>query len=225
MNESCAEKRNGYHNRANDPRKELSALHLKILQTEQDQNADAARIDDRITSAEKEIIRLEKRQLGFEELQKSIISIRDTAVLSIRDVRKNMQQRAGKTIQMQNWLKAYLRKCSRFAEDDEEDAHFRSRLLELLARAETSALPDHLREASEAGDMAGVELIRFEFGTREDRHAFMGSFEAITGHIRHHDPVEMHQRLTNICRAIKNADARIADLIAAITDGSPSGET
>jgi len=62
--------------------------------------------------------------------------------------------------------------------------------------------------------MAGVELIRFEFGTREDRHAFMGSFEAITGHIRHHDPVEMHQRLTNICRAIKNADARIADLIA-----------
>ena len=214
VNESCAGKRNGYHSRTNDHRKELSALHLKILQTEQDQNADAARIDDCVTGAEKAIIRLEKRQLGFEELHKSIVSIRDTAVLSIRDVRKNMQQRAGKTVQMQNWLRAYLRKCSRFAEDDEEDAHFRARLLELLARAETSALPDHLREASEAGDMAGVELIRFEFGTREDRHAFMASFEAITGQIRHHDPVEMHQRLANICKAIKNADARIADLIA-----------
>jgi hypothetical protein len=214
MNESCAGKRNGYHNRANDPRKELSALHLKILQTEQDQNADAARIDGRITSAEKEIIRLEKRQLGAEERQKLIASIRDRAVLSIRDVRKNMQKRAVKTMEMQTWIKECLRKCSRFSEDDDEDAHFRARLLELLARAETSALPDQLREASEAGHLASVELIRFEFGTREDRHAFMASFEAITGHIRHHDPVEMHQRLTNICRAIKNADARIADLIA-----------
>ena len=197
----------------NDYRKTLSALHLKILQTEQDQNADAARIDDCITSAEKEIKRLEKRQLGSEELQKLIVSIRDRAVLSIRDVRKNMQRRAVKTIEMQDWLKAYLRKYSRFAEDDDEDAHFRARLLELLARAETSALPGHLREASEAGHTACVELIRFEFGTREDRHAFMASFEAITAQIRHHDPVEMHQRLTNICKAIENADARIAGLI------------
>jgi hypothetical protein len=212
MIERYAGKRN--HNRPNDHHKTLSALHLKILQTEQDQSADAARIDDRITSAEKEIIRLEKRQLGFEERQKTIVNIRDSAVLSIRDVRKNMQQRAVKTAEIQNWLEEYLRKCSRFSEDDDEDAHFRARLLELLAHAETSALPDHLLEASQAGHLACVELIRFEFGTREDRHAFMAHFEAITGQIRHHDPVEMHQRLTNICKAIKNADARIADLIA-----------
>ena len=57
MNERCAAKRNRYHINATDYRTEvLTALHLKILQVELDQNADATRINDRITSAEKEIV-------------------------------------------------------------------------------------------------------------------------------------------------------------------------
>jgi hypothetical protein len=213
MNERCAAKRNRYHNDATDYRTKASALHLKILQAELDQNADATRIDDRITSAEKEVVRLKNRQLDFEELQKAIVGIRDRAVLSIRNVRKNMQQRAVRTIQMQNGLNEYLRQCSRFTDDELEDAHFRVRLVELLARTATSALLDHLQEASQVGHMACAELIRFEFQTRDDRHAFTASFEAITERIRRHDPVEMRKRLANICNAVKNVDARVADLI------------
>ena len=213
MNERYAAKRNRYHNDATDYWTKVSALHLKILQAELDQNADATRIDDRIASAEKEIARLKNRQLDPEELQKAIIGIRDRAVLSIRNVRKNMQTRAARTIQMQNGLNECFRQCSRFADDELEDAHFRVRLIELLARTATPALLDHLQEASQVDHMACAELIRFEFQTRGDRHAYTARFEAITGRIRHHDPVEMRERLANICNAVKNIDSRVADLI------------
>ena len=158
MSQACAANRD--QDAADDYRKQLSALHLKIIQTQLDQNADAARIESRIASAEKEIAWLQKRPLAFEELQKAILASRDRAVLSIRDVRKNMQHRAFKAIQMQGWLEDYVSKRLRFAEDDQDDERLRMRLFELLARTATSALPDHLQEAAQAGDMARVELIR-----------------------------------------------------------------
>jgi hypothetical protein len=213
MNERCAAKRNRYHINATDYWTKASALHLKILQAELDQNADARRIEDRITRAERELVRLKRRHLDSEELQKAIIGIRDRAVLSIRDVRKNMQKRAAKTIQMQNDLTGYFRQCSRFADDELEDVHFRIRLIELLARTATSALLDHLQEASQVGHMACAELVRFEFQTREDRHAFAAKFQEITARTRRHDPVEMRERLANICSAVKNVDSRVSDLI------------
>jgi hypothetical protein len=213
MNERCVAKRSRYRNDATDYLTKASALHLKILQAELDQNADAARIHDRITSAEKEIVRLKNRQLDSEELQKRIIGIRDRAVLSIRNVRKNMQIRAARTIQMQNGLNEYFRQCSRFADDEQEDTHFRVRLIAFLARTATSDLLDHLQEASQVGHMACAELIRFEFQTRDDRRAFTARFEAITQEIRRHDPVEMRERLANICNAVENIDSRVAELI------------
>jgi hypothetical protein len=213
MNERGAAKRNRYHYNATDYRTKVSALHLKILQAELDQNADATRINDRITSAEQEIVRLKNRQLDSEKLHKAIVGIRDRAVLSISNVRKNMQKRAAKTIQMQNDLNEYFRRCSRFADDELDDAHFRVRLIELLARTATSALLDHLQEASQIGHMACAELVRFEFQTRDDRHAFTARFEAIKKSIRRHDPVEMRERLANICNVVKNVDWRASDLI------------
>jgi hypothetical protein len=229
MNESRAPKQNGPHNPANTCGKDLSALRLKIMQTEQDQDADAARIENCITSAEQYIAFVAKRQIDAEDMQKALRTIRDRAVLSLRDVRKNMHQRAARSRQIQNWLDDYLRHRSRFADEEREDAHFRARLIELLARAETSSLADRLREALEMGDIAAAELIRFEFHTRMDKQPFMASFEAITTPIRDLDPVEMHRRLANICSAVKNVDARIADLItrsqSVLSSASQSGSS
>jgi len=70
----------------------------KILQAERDQVADYARVNDAITSAETEIAALKKRNFGPDEMRIAIVTIRDRAILTIRDVRKNMARRADEAL-------------------------------------------------------------------------------------------------------------------------------
>jgi hypothetical protein len=186
----------------------------KILQAERDQKADEARIDHVITKAESEIAALEQRHLGPEELQRAIITIRDRAILTVRDVRKNMVKRTIAAKNMQESVSDdFLQRRSRFAEDGLADAKLRTRFFELLERTPTFALIHHLQDAIDVGNIACAESIRFEFQCRDDRHEYTASFEMILAKIALHDPVEMRKRLANIRNAAEKVDARITDLL------------
>jgi len=204
----------------------LSALMKRIVQLERDQKADEDRIDAAIRKAESEIARLEQRHLGPEEFQKAIITIRDRAILIIRDVRQNMVKR---TIDAKNMQKSvdddFLRQRSRFAADDLVDANLRTRFFELLESTPTFVLIHHLLKAIEIGNTAYAESIRFEFQCRDDRHKYTASFEMVLAKIGLHDPVEMRKRLMNICDAAEKVDTRVTDLLRRTTLGRYEGTT
>jgi hypothetical protein len=196
--------------KAGEPRTVLQ----RIVQTERDQKADEDRIDAAIARAETEIATMKQRHLAPEQLQGAITAIRDRAVLIIRDVRKNMHKRTIAAKEMQEYLSEdFLRQCSRFAEDDLEDAKLRTQFFELLARTPTFALIHQLEEAIEFGNLACAENIRFEFRCRDDRSEYTAHFEAIVATIALRDPVEMRKRFANIRNAAEKADARVADLL------------
>jgi hypothetical protein len=188
-------------------------LYKIIDQTERDQSADGTRIDDAIVRAEKEIARLEQRQLAPEQLREETVAIRDRAVLITREMRKQMQRRALAAKRVQDRMSDIFRQRSRFAISDSEDKSLRKHFMGLLERTETSALIDHLCDAVEVGNTACAELIRFEFQCRDDRHEFRPRFEAIVAKLCPEDPVEMRKRLVNIYKAIEKVDTRIANLL------------
>src|SRR5260370_28904977 len=136
MNERFALKREPRSDRRSaDHVGEVFNLANKILQAERDQKADETRIDDAITKAEGEIAALEQRDLDPEVLQRAIITICDRAILTIRDVRKNMLKRTIAARNMQESVDDdFLRRCSRFAEDDLADANLRTRFVEVVER-------------------------------------------------------------------------------------------
>jgi hypothetical protein len=197
-------------------------LHKRIFQTERDQAADEARIDDTIKRAENDITRLQQRQLDSQQLQAEIITIRDRAVLTVRDVRKNMQRRSFDAERMQECLNDdFLRRRSRFSRDAFEDATLRKKFFQLLERAPTSSLIGHLGDAVEAGEFACAELIRFEFWCRNDQDEFRTDFESIVEKLSRNDPVEMRKRLANICKATGRVDARFTELLQGVRLGRP----
>ena len=193
-------------------------LPTRILRVERDQKADGTRIDYAIAQAEREIAALRRRHVAGQELQRSINAIRDRIILAVRDVRKNMAQRtiAAKNMQVIVEDKA-LRQRSRFAADDLADQRLRTRFFELLARAPTYSLLQHLKDATDAGNSACAENIRFEFQCREDRHQYAATFQMILDKHAFRDPVEMRKRLANIRRVADVADARITDLLGRCT--------
>jgi hypothetical protein len=131
-----------------------------------------------IRKAESEIAALEQRHLGPEEFHSAIITIRDRAILTIRDVRKNMVKRSIAAKSMQESVDDdFLRQRSRFAADDLVDANLRTRFFELLESTPTLVLIHHLLKAIEVGNIACAESIRFEFQCRDDRHKYTASFE------------------------------------------------
>jgi hypothetical protein len=209
--------RNDSHARGRLPKAcnlpEASNLYNSIIQTERDQKADEARIDDAIMNAENEITSLEQRQLASEELHDRITAVRDKAVLIIRDVRKNMQRRTLAAERIQKRLSDALRQHSRFARDDSADESLRAHFFQLMERTPTFALVEHLRDALEVGNTACAELIRFEFRCRDDRHEFMTPFEATLADVASNDPVEMRKRLANIWKAAVKVDVRVTALL------------
>jgi hypothetical protein len=190
----------------------------RILRVERDQKADGTRIDHAIAQAEREIAALRQRRAAGRQLQRSINAIRDRIILTVRDVRKNMVQRTivAKNLQVvvENQL---LRQRSRFAADDLADQKLRTRFFELLARAPTYSLLQHLKDAIDAGNSACAENIRFEFQCRDDRHQYAATFQTILDRHAFRDPVEMRKRLANIRRVADDADARITDLLGRCT--------
>jgi hypothetical protein len=198
-------------------------MQRKVLEIEQDQMADLARIDNAIAQAELRITALKKRQLGPEELRKQISDIRDRTVLVVRDVRKNMAKRATAAKTMQELLTKSLRQRSRFAQNNVTDAKLRASFFATLEVTPTFALLGHFTEVMKAGDVARAESIHFEFQTRDDSHEYAVTSAVIMAKLALSDPANIAKRLANICRAAEMVDARITDLfrldpIAALSD-------
>ena len=197
-------------------------LHKRILQTDRDQLADEDRIDDAIGMAENDVAWVQQRKLGLEQLQSAITAIRDRTALVVRDVRKNMQRRRLDAECMQKCLNNdFLRQRSRFSRDDFEDEKLRTTLFQLLDRAPTSSLVEHLRDAVEVGNFACAELIRFEFRCREDKDEFRMDFESMLEKLSRDDPVEMRKQLANICKATERVDARVTELLQRVRLAHP----
>lgn len=195
-------------------------LNKRILQNEREQIADEDRIDTAIRRAKNDIAWLQQRQLGLEKLQEAITAIRDRTILAVRDVRKNMQRRSLDAERMQKCFSdEFLHLRARFSRDDDEDKELRRNFLHLLERTPTSNLLKHLRDALEMANFACAELIRFEFGCREDRDAFKTDFESIVQKFSRDDPIEIHKRLANVCKATERVDARVTDLLETVCVG------
>ena len=94
-------------------------------------------------------------------------------------------------------------------------------LFQLLGRAPTSSLVEHLRDAVEVGNFACAELIRFEFWCREDKDEFRMDFELLLEKLSRDDPVEMRKRLANICKATERVDARVTELLQRVRSAYP----
>jgi hypothetical protein len=213
MNKRIALKRQPEERHSTASLGESSDLTSKILRAEREQNADQTRIEEAITKAGAEIGALERRPLGPEGMQRSIITIRDQTVLNIRDVRRNMVKRTIAAKNMREMVDDVLRQRSRFASQDIEDANLRTRYFELLGRTPTFRLIRHLQDAVHAGDFACKESIRFEFQCRDDRDEYTKSFEKVLAENALYDPVEMRKRLANICIAAEKTDARITEFL------------
>jgi hypothetical protein len=67
---------------------------IEADRAERDQDADCARIDAAIGLSEQDIAALEDRQLDPDEMRKQWSTIRDRAILAIRDVVHNVVKRA-----------------------------------------------------------------------------------------------------------------------------------
>ena len=205
------------HRRSAADVEERFDLPTRILQVERDQKADGTRIDYAIAQAEREIVGLRQRHLGDQELRRSINAIRDRLILTVRDVRRNMVQRTIAAKHMQAVVEDRLLR-SRFAADDLADQKLRARFFELLARTPTYSLLQHLKDATDAGNLACAENIRFEFQCREDRHQYWAAFQGILEKQAARDPVEMRKHLASIRKVADEADARITDLLGKCTD-------
>jgi hypothetical protein len=185
----------------------------RVIEAERDQKADEARIEEAIRQAEAGMAAaLRYRVLSPEQWRAEIVARRDRAILTIRDVRKNMLKRIIEAKKMQRCFSSGQR--SRFSDDDVVDATLRTRLVELLQRAPTFSLVDHFRESIEARNIACAEIISFEFRCRYDRHKYTSDFDEIGRRSESYYTVEMmRRRVSNILNAVAKVDLRITDLL------------
>src|SRR5438876_2843625 len=184
----------------------------KVLEINDHQLADYARVDYASTKGEDETAALEELRLGSDELRRETSVVRDRTVLAVREVRKNMAKRAITAKNMRVSLVESLRQRSRFAVADTVDASLRARCFASLECIPTLTLLCHFIDAIKAGDFARAECVRFEFLTREDRHEYVVTSRAIFARFAPSEPADILKRIAKICRAAEMADARVIDL-------------
>jgi hypothetical protein len=77
----------------------------------------------------------------------------------------------------------------------------------------------------EVGNFVCAELIRFEFHCREDQDQHRLDFSSTIEKLSGDDPVDMRNRLPNICKATDRADLRITDLLRRVRLAHTPGQT
>jgi hypothetical protein len=180
-----------------------------IIELERDQVADCARIDAAIRLAERDFATLDSRHFDPEEVRRKWTIIRDRTILAIRDVRRNIAQRASEASQA-----LLIEKLYHEAADCVDDGAVRE-FSAMLQDIPTKRLLDHLRYLVHVGDLARIQSVRAAFGGRDDRHRFAAAFDKILGQLALAGPGNDLARLARICRLAEELDARIAQLLCA----------
>jgi hypothetical protein len=160
--------------------------------------------------------RFKYRMLTPEQWLAEIVLRRDRAILTIRDVRKNMIRRMSAAKKVQHCLTNGRQ--SRFSDNDVVDARLRTEFVELLEQAPTSILLDYFGGAVEARNMVCTELIRFEFQCRVDRHEYTSRFEKIVERMESYYTMDLRRRISNICNAVQRVDLGIMALLEQATE-------
>ena len=172
-----------------------------VIQAERDQEADCARIDALVHLAERDMSRARYHQ----EISKHWSAIRDRTVLTVRDVRRNIVQRADEAKQtLKEMTEAFFRENSIKAPVDYSAA---------VQDIPTRGLLYHLQYLIRTGELQRVQGIRDAFEKRSDRHPYVSVFEeVVTQCVLSGSEGESGRRLARICRLAKETDAKLIDL-------------
>jgi CHAT domain-containing protein len=176
---------------------------------ERDQDADCARIDAATAMAEQEIAALEGQHLDPHEIRRS--AIRDRTILAIRDVRRNIANRARDAKETETSI---IEKLLR----QESDGRILREFSATLQEVPTKALLDYLGYLIEIGDLARIQSVCAVFAGRDDRQRYKVAFDSILSQFAFAECGALAGRLARIYRSAEKADAKVAALFCAYGD-------
>ena len=145
---------------------------IEAERVEQDQDADCARIDEVIGLAKQDIAALQGQQVDPDDLREKWSAIRDRTILAIRDVRRNVVERANEARETTTWMIEQIEQTLRAESDARVIREFSAELREFP----TEALLDYLRYLIKFGDVARIQSVRDVFAARADHHRYNASF-------------------------------------------------
>jgi hypothetical protein len=179
----------------------------KLIDAEQDQRADCARIDAAVESAQQQISALPERCVSPAEARKQWSAIRDRTILLLRDVRGNILSRANAAKETRrSIIEAFLRDGAPSSSPG---------FVSMLADIPTEALLDHLQYLIRVGDRPHAQQICAAFEAREDRQAYMSAFEEIVAEwVFSQSGNDLAERVAGICHLAEEADAKITTLLS-----------
>lgn len=191
---------------------------IEAERVEQDQDADCARIDEVIGLAKQDIAALQGQQVDPDDLREKWSAIRDRTILAIRDVRRNVVERANEARETTTWMIEQIEQTLRAESDARVIREFSAELREVP----TEALLDYLRYLIKFGDVARIQSVRDVFAARADHHRYNASFVRTLAKFALPKSGDLGERLLRICRSAEQTDATVADLFCAhgTNDGS-----
>jgi hypothetical protein len=192
---------------------------VEAERVEQDQDADCARIDAVIGLAKQDIAALRGQQVDPDELREKWSAIRDRTILAIRDVRRNVVERANEARETTTWMIEKVEQTLRAESDPRVIREFSAELREVP----TEALLDYLRYLIKFGDVARIQSVRDVFAARADHHRYNASFERTLAQFALPKFGDLGERLVRICRSAEETDATLADLFS--THGTNDGSS
>jgi hypothetical protein len=172
---------------------------------ERDQDADFARIDAAIDSAEKNIAALGSQQPDPDKAYKKWSVVRDETILAIQNVRHNMVRRANEAKATETWL---VVKFLREAHDDMVIREFTSHLQEVP----TENLVDYLRYLIQIGDVARIQSLAEVFAMRNDHQRYSSAFGKMLTEFTLSRSGSIGKRIPRIYLLAEKGDARVVDV-------------
>jgi hypothetical protein len=178
-----------------------AAMLKDVVQAERDQEADCARINDAVGLAEAQLAARARR----DEIHKFWPATRETTILAVADVRRNIIWRADKARQrLKEMGETFFRK------NGTDAASSYSAYLEDMP---TKSLLDHLKYLIRTDELDRVRGVRAAFEKRVDRHPYVFAFEEIAAQSVGSDSGDdVAKRLARICRLSEAVDAKLTDL-------------
>lgn len=172
-----------------------------VVQAERDQEADCALIDNAVHLAEADMAALARSR----EIRKHQSAIRDRTILTVREVRRSIIERADEAKQtLKGMTEAFFR-----ANGIKAPPGYCATLQDIS----TTGLLHHLQYLIRTGEIQRVQGIRDALESRLDRHSLISVFEEVMAQSLFSDPEgESGKRLARICRLAKEADAKLTGL-------------
>jgi hypothetical protein len=180
---------------------------IAVERAERAQEADSARINAAVETAENAITALASRQLDPTEIRKEWAAIRDRTILALRDVRHNIIRRAAAAKETERWM---VEKWLREVYDDKILHAFTAD----LQTKPTKHLVDYLGYLIQVVDLARIQSVNAVFAARADNQRYRAIFTKMLGQFTLSQSGIMGARLARICDLAESVDLKITNLIS-----------